>query len=133
MGTANVYENAYLDAGLGSGHAAGFPATVYLGLYSAAPNDTGGGTELSGSGYARAAVTNNSTNWPNASGGSKSNGAAIAFPIATADWATATHFGIFDASSGGNLIHYGALSTPRTILAGQQGVFNPGNIVVTAD
>ncbi|MDP9488130.1 MAG: hypothetical protein M3Q49_20465, partial [Actinomycetota bacterium] len=59
--------------------------TVYVALYTTAPDDAGaGGTEVSGGAYARVAVTNNATNWPAAVGGAKSNGVAITFPQATA-------------------------------------------------
>lgn len=81
------------------------PATVYVALYTTAPTDAGGGTEVSGGGYARKAVTNDATNWPAASGGSKANGTAIAFPEATANWGTVVAWGLFDASSDGNLLY----------------------------
>jgi hypothetical protein len=80
------------------------PATLYVGLFSVAPGEATSGTELSGGSYARVAVTNNSTNFPAASGGSKTNGAAFTFPTATADWSAAVAAGLFDASSGGNLL-----------------------------
>ncbi len=41
------------------------PATVYVALLTAAPNDTGGGTEVSGGNYARVAVTSATTAWNN--------------------------------------------------------------------
>jgi hypothetical protein len=40
------------------------PTAWYVGLFTAAPSDTGGGTEVSGNGYARVAITNNATNFP---------------------------------------------------------------------
>lgn len=39
------------------------PATLYLALYTVAPTDNGGGTEVTGGSYARKAVTNNTTNF----------------------------------------------------------------------
>ncbi len=42
---------------------------------------------------------------------------------ATADWGTITHFGIFDASSGGNLLFHGALTESRTVNSGGQAKF----------
>lgn len=81
------------------------PATLHVGLFTTLPNDAGtGGVEVTGAGYARVAVTNNSTNFPAASGGSKSNGTQIQFAQATASWGNVKGFGIFDASSGGNLL-----------------------------
>lgn len=80
------------------------PATLYVAAFTVAPSDTGGGTEVTGGAYARVAVTNNATNFPAASAGLKSNGTAITFPQATASWGTVVGIGIFDASSGGNLL-----------------------------
>jgi len=82
---SNYLENKVLDHVLGGGDYTR-PATVYVALYTVAPSDTGGGTEVTGGSYARAAVTNNSTNWPAASGGEKSNGTEITFETATASW-----------------------------------------------
>jgi hypothetical protein len=92
------------------------PGTQYFALLSGAPTDAGGGTELSGIGYARLAITNNTTNFPNASGGVKTNGTAFNFsPASGGNWATATHWATYDASSGGNLLFWGALTTPVTV------------------
>lgn len=86
------------------------PATLYVALFTATPSDSGGGTEVTGGSYARVSVTNNLTNFPAASGGAKSNGTAISFVPATADWGNCVAFGIFDASSGGNLITWAWLT-----------------------
>ncbi|MGB2469903.1 MAG: phage tail fiber protein, partial [Flavobacteriales bacterium] len=37
---------------------------------------------------------------------------------ATGAWGTITHFGIFDASSSGNLLYHGALTASKTIATG---------------
>jgi hypothetical protein len=80
------------------------PATLYAAAFTAAPTDAGGGTECSGGSYARLAITNNTTNFPNASGGSKSNGTAFEFVTATGSWGTVVYIGFFDASSSGNFL-----------------------------
>jgi len=88
------------------------PATVYVALFTDPPADDGtGGTEVTigVGGYVRVAVTNNITNWPASSGGQKKNGTEIAFPQATGSWGVIMAFGIYDASSGGNLLHWGLL------------------------
>ena len=93
------------------------PTTLYVALYTAAPDDTGGGTEVSGGGYARVGVANSDTEWAATVGGNAttSNLNDITFPAPTADWGQVTHFGIFDAATGGNLLVYAALTTPKTI------------------
>jgi hypothetical protein len=106
-------------------------ATPYVALYTATPSDSGGGTEVSGGSYARALCT---TSFPAASAGSCANDVAIAFPTATANWGTVTAFGIFDASTAGNLLYWGALTTPRTINNGDPTpTFAIGALVITED
>ena len=103
--------------------------TYYLGLYTVTPSDDGtGGTEVSGGGYARQAVT-----FGTPSGGSMSNSAAIEFPTATADWGTANGWGLFDASTGGNLVWYGAITTPRQLLTGDIYRVQIGNFTLSID
>ncbi len=131
MSKSDYLENKLLDHHLG-GPDYTRPGTVYVALYSAAPSDAGGGTELAGNGYARVAVVNNATNWPAASAGSKSNGTEIRTPTATgSDWATATHFGIFDASTAGNLLRWAALTASVTVTVGSDARFAPGALVAT--
>lgn len=94
------------------------PATTYFALFTVMPTPTGGGTEVSGGSYARVAVTNNTTNWPNATGSgpaSKSNGTAITFPTPSADWGTVVGVGELDASTAGNLLRAGQLTTQQVI------------------
>lgn len=132
MSKSNYLEDKLLDHVLGGGDYTR-PATVYVALYTTAPTDSGGGTEVSGGDYTRVAVTNNSTNWPAASGGAKSNGADITFPQATAGWGTVVAAGILDNSTGGNLLYYGNLTVSKTVNAGDTFRFHTGNFTVTED
>jgi hypothetical protein len=129
---SNYLELEVLDHVLG-GADYSRPATVYVGLYTATPSDTGGGTEVTGGAYARVAVTNNTTNWPAAASGLKSNGTVITFPTATANWGTVTQFGIFDASSGGNLLIWGDLTASQSINTGATASFAVGDLDITLD
>jgi hypothetical protein len=132
-GKSDFLENAVLNKVF---NATAFPATatVYLALFTAAPSDAGGGTEVSGNAYARAAVTANTTNFPTASTGSISNGTAITFPQATpSGWGVVTHFGIFDASTAGNLLYWGSLASSKTVDPLDTLSFAIGALVVTED
>lgn len=95
------------------------PATVYVGLHSADPTDAGTGTELSGGGYARAAVTNVAGSFTapvNASGSQQvKNAAEIAFPESSGAQGNATHFAIWTASTGGSLLYHGDLNVARNV------------------
>jgi len=91
------------------------PTSVYVALFTAAPSDSGGGTEVSGGSYARVTVTGGFTISGTAT--RAGNTSAITFPTATGSWGTVTHVGVFDASSGGNLLFHGALTTSRAVVA----------------
>jgi hypothetical protein len=103
--------------------------TAYVALYTAAPSDSGGGTEVTGGSYARKSTAG--ADWAASSGGSIQNANAITFATATASWGTVTHFGVFDALSGGNLLFWAALTTPKTIGSGDTASFAAGALVHT--
>ena len=103
------------------------PTAWFVALYTGAPNDAGGGTEVSGGAYARQAVTFS------VSGDTATNAGAIEYPTATAGYGTVTHVGIFDASTGGNLIAYAALTASKTIDTGDVLRLPAGDLDVTLD
>ena len=111
MSFTNFLETEILDH-VFAGAAYTAPATKYLALYTAAPGETGGGTEVSGTGYARQTVAFTTA------GNTTSNNAAVEFPTAGASWGTVTHVGVFDALTAGNLMAYAALTTSKTIDSG---------------
>lgn len=129
---SDYLENQILDHILG-GPDYTRPATVYIALFTAAPNDAGGGTEVTGGDYARVAVTNNATQWPAASGGGKANGEDITFPTATASWGTVVAFAIFDDPTAGNMLFWSTLSVNKTITTGDSAKFAAGDIAITED
>lgn len=109
------------SAAAGSG-----PTSLYLALYTSTPTDSTAGTEVSGGSYARVAVSSTLANWAgtqaaastsasSGTSGTTSNNGTITFPAPTANWGTITGFGILDASTGGNLMLYGALTTSKTV------------------
>lgn len=124
-GMSNVLSNRLIDRIFRGGSYA-FPATIYHALYTAAPNNAGGGTEVGGGvGYSRAPLTCDlanlsgtqsagSTSASSGTGGRISNNAPISHPEPTGPWGVCTHGGWKDASSGGNLLWWGALGSPIT-------------------
>lgn len=93
------------------------PATLHVGLSTAACSDTGFGTEVSGGSYARVAKTANTSNWtgPTSNDGTVKNGTAVTFPAPTANWGVVTHWFIADAATAGNLLWCAALTQSKTI------------------
>ena len=129
---SDYLENKVLDHVLG-GVDYVRPATVYVALYTVAPSDAGGGTEVTGGSYARVTVTNNAVNFPAATGGLKSNGTEITFVVATASWGTVVAFGIFDALAAGNLLYWATLTANKTIDSGDTAKFAVGDLDITED
>jgi hypothetical protein len=129
---SDYLENALLDHVFGGGDYTR-PATLYVAAFTAAPSDSGGGTECSGGSYARVAVTNNATNFPAASGGAKANGTAITFPSASASWGTVEAIGIFDADSSGNLLAWSTLTASKAVDSGDTLQIPIGDLDVSLD
>lgn len=135
-------ENKLVDA-VFRGQALGAPATFYVALFTTACSDAAAGTEVSGGSYARVAVTSSLANWAgtqsagsttasSGTGGATSNNAAITFPSPTANWGSVTHFGIFDASTAGNMWVCQALTASKSVNSGDSApAFNAGALTVT--
>ena len=132
-GLSDYFEDAVL-AHLFGGVALTNPATHYIGLWTATLSDSSTGStagEPSGGSYARVAVTNNTSNWDTVSGGATANTNLIAFPMATAAWGTITYVGICDASSAGNMIAWGQLTSPLAVAQYDTVMFQPGDLDIT--
>jgi len=124
---SDYLERAVLDWVLG-GATPTRPSTRYVALYTAAPSDSGGGTEVTGGSYARQTAT--------FAAASTSSGTSTATTNATITWtnmptATVTHVGIFDASTAGNLLYWGPLSASKSLTSGDNFAINSGNLTIT--
>lgn len=104
------------------------PTAWYVALYTAAPSDAGGGTEVAGNGYSRQAATFAAASSP---GGTTNNTGALSYTASGGDWGTVTHLGIFTAATGGNLLWYGSLSAPRIVNDGDTLSFAVGAVALT--
>lgn len=122
---SNFGEALVLNSAFGRSANYNWPGTLYFELFVNIPDDAGANGTVpssSGTGYTRKAVSNTSTNFdPTPSSGSdkgvKKNKTAIVFPTATADWGEIKGGGIYDASSGGNLLWLWEWNTPRDVAA----------------
>jgi hypothetical protein len=124
MSFSNYLETEILDHVFG-GNAYTAPGTLYLALFTAAPGEAGGGTEVSGTSYARESVAFT------VSGDTASNSAAVEFATAGSSWGTVTHVGIFDASTSGNLMAYASLTSSKTIESGDVFRVPAGDLDIT--
>jgi len=103
------------------------PTTVYLALFTVAPTDAGGGTEVSGSGYTRQAIT-----FGAAASGAIANTAAVEFEATGGNFGDIVATGVFDAASAGNLLAWDGITTV-TINDTEILRFPVGDIDVTLD
>ena len=126
MSLTNAFETTTLTWLL-TASSATRPTAWYIGLFTAAPDDTGGGTEVSGTGYVRKAVTFTVT------GDTASNSGAVEWPVAGGSWGTITDLAIFDAVTGGNMIGYATLTAAKTIATGDVFRIPLGDLDVTLD
>lgn len=106
------------------------PTEWYVGLFTTATGETGGGTEVSGGSYGRkaAAFTVSGTNPTTAE-----NSGAIEFDTASASWGTVTHIGLFDAASSGNMLVHAPLDVSKTIGEGDVFRIPAGDLEITLD
>lgn len=110
------------------------PSALWVALFTVTPSDSGGGTEVSGGSYARVQRDPLDANWTAASAtdGNTDNAAAITFPTPSANWGTIVAFGIFDASTAGNLLVWGPITPSKTVNNGDPGPsFGIGALDVT--
>lgn len=108
------------------------PTNIYIGLSTADPTEDGSGiAEPSTGSYARVACNA----WNVAASGATANTNAITFPTSSAAWSggsNLTHFFASDASSGGNMLWYGALGTAFAVgAAGVTPSFAAGDLDIT--
>jgi hypothetical protein len=104
------------------------PTTWRVALFTAAPSDSGGGTEVSTGGYSRQSATFSAASTP---GGTTSNSGTISWTASGGNFGTVTHVGIFDAATDGNLLWHGALSESKTVNSGDTLQIAAGSLALT--
>ena len=126
------FGNGSVTVGSGAGYAP--PATLYVALFTAhtglesnspsAEVSTGGGTN-----YARQTITFAAAG-ATTQGSSISN-ATVTFPAATANYGTVSHVALMDASTAGNVLFHGAVTTSKLIETGDTFQISSGNLTIS--
>tara|TARA_R110000868_G_scaffold120688_3_gene320406 strand:- start:455 stop:886 length:432 start_codon:yes stop_codon:yes gene_type:complete len=129
-----VYQNIALA---NIGNAGGLlPSSVagslYVALYTEDPTDADTGVEATYTGYARIAVVRSAVGWTVLEN-EVSNAAILTFPTNTGTSQTVTHLAIRTASTGGDIVHQGALAVPLVIENGNTPKFEIGDLAITED
>jgi hypothetical protein len=106
------------------------PTAWYIALYTSAPTDAVGGTEVAVGAYARKTVAFNAAT---SGTGVTANSAIVSWTAVGAAYGTITHIGILDASTAGNLLWAGALSVSKAVADGDTIQFSAGNLTLTLD
>lgn len=111
-------------------------ATLYLRFLVAPSSRSGGGTETTYGGYARFALTRDTTSfWTSApTNGLLVNGVEIALPTATTVGnGDLVWFDIVDTASGavGKIYNGGPISPAKGIIVGLSPTFDPGKLQIT--
>ena len=122
---SDYLERKLLDHTLGTA-AFTHPAQAYLALHTADPTDAAGGAECSGGSYARQTIDFNAAH---ATNGTIDNSSAEEFTNMPA--CTVSHIGIWDASTSGNLLFYGAVTASKAVASGDTISLAAGALVIT--
>ena len=101
------------------------PTSWYVGLFTTNPTDAGSGTEVSGNNYSRKAVSFTVTN------DTATNSATVTFDPASGSWGTIGWIGIYDNTSGGNLLFHGAVTVSKQIDSGDTFQISSSNLTIT--
>lgn len=141
---SNYLENKLIDF-LFRGTSFSPPATLYVALCTSTPTDSNTGStisEISGGNYSRQSITSNTTNWSttqgdttatsSGTGGTTTNQAVVSWNSVT--WTgTITSVAICDASSGGNLLWWGTLTSSKTVASGDSVSFAVNDLSIQID
>jgi hypothetical protein len=128
---SNTYEDALLNWIRGTSFPAA-PATVYAALFDGSPGDDGaGGTEITNT--IKGSTTRNAMAFNAPSGGEIENSAEVVITASASAPATASHWGLFTASTGGTLIVHSELSATKNIQAGDEVKFGAGDVTISVD
>ncbi|OHB61521.1 MAG: hypothetical protein A2167_02755 [Planctomycetes bacterium RBG_13_46_10] len=127
---SNHWENKILNYIFGKDSYS--PPTIYVGLSTADPlDDASGLAEPIGNGYARTVTS--TSDWNTASEGMINNLNELIFSEATGSWGTITHFALFDAATGGNMLCHGSLNQSRAIVSSDRARFTAGDLSASLD
>lgn len=130
---SDYLENALVNATLrGQNFAA--PTTIYLALFTSDPTDANTGAELMDSSYVRQDMAKGepvAAGWVPPADGVTSNAKLIQFPPIADGTVVITHYALYDAQSGGNMLYHSALTTSKTMEISDVVSFDIGALTVT--
>jgi len=103
------------------------PTTVFLGLSTTNPlDDASGLSEPAGGGYARKTIV-----FGAAAGRAIAQNALVQFDEVTVDWGLVSHYALFDAVAGGNMLAHGELDQAKNVVTGNNPSVDAGEVVIS--
>lgn len=134
---SNYLETNIIESTL-RGAAFPIPSAVYVALFTADPTDanvTANEVTLTAwPAYMRQDAAQGgsiSSGWTAPSNGQSSNAKSLTFPANNGtNQVTITHIGLYDASTGGNLLYHAPLQSPKTLLVTDVLSFAIGSLAV---
>ncbi|WP_027591556.1 hypothetical protein [Pseudomonas sp. RL] len=130
-GFSDYLENQLINVTLrGSSYTGG---GVYIALFTSDPTDGATGSEVVDSGYTRQRAHQSvaSDGFTAPSNGSSSNTRNIVFPAVVDTQITVTHWAVFDAQTGGNMLYHAPLTNPKTLDPSDVLSFPTGSLTIT--
>lgn len=109
-------------------------ASRYIALLTEAPDDADTGStivEPVAMNYAR--ITTTASSWNTASGGSATTASILTSNVASGDWGEITHWALCDAATTGNVLVWGEVTVPKTVLTGDSFSFGAGALIITME
>lgn len=105
---------------------------LYLALYNGDPTDTDFGDEITGNGYKRQEIkwVKTNLNYSPDTILTVYNSQVVSYQQAKEEWGKITHFGFYDAPTGGNLLGYGTVTNPPFVRAGDSLVIKRAGLKV---
>jgi hypothetical protein len=128
MSFTNYLENAVMDHVFGAGTFA--KPGRHVALFTGAPGEAGGGTEVSGTNYARIAA---SFTVSGSAPTQATTASALEYATAGSAWGTVTHAAVFDAATGGNMLAFAVLAEAKPISSGDVFRIPASNLTFTLE
>lgn len=113
------------------------PSKTYVSLHTANPTDAGGAevTTTAFPAYVRREAEQGGaigTGWTAPSNGVTNNAKQLVYPgFNGPSPITVTHWAVYESATGGNILFYAALATPRQLQTGDVFVFDVNSLTVT--
>lgn len=137
VGMSSYSAKKMLDHLLANGRAQVYtpPSSLYVALFTSSgglsANDPALQTEVAGGAYVRKLLNGVANYMGPAADFAAALHADINWEIATSNWGTITHLAIMDTELGGNVIAFGALTSPKVIETNDRAVVKAGQLVAS--